>query len=193
MQRISAEEGLSLERVLDLESPDREGDGSPDPKQVATRMFDDLRLPVSRYVVSLGLPAAVASEIVQEAFLRLYRHLQTDGRRDNLAGWVFRVAHNLAVNELKRAGAAGPEPEESGGDPREDPGGDPEQIVLRKERMSCLESAIRSLPLRQRQCLHLRAEGLRYREIAEVVGIGVSSVAEAVQRAVETLAKVCHE
>jgi RNA polymerase sigma-70 factor (ECF subfamily) len=183
MWRISAGEELTLERVLELESPDREGDGSPDPKRVATRMFDELRLPVNRYVVSLGLPAAVASEIVQEAFLRLYRHLQTDGRRENLAGWVFRVAHNLAVNELKRAGAAGAEPEEA----RVDPGGDPEQIMLRKERMSCLESAIRSLPARQRQCLYLRAEGLRYREIAKVLGIGISSVAEAVQRAVETL------
>jgi RNA polymerase sigma-70 factor (ECF subfamily) len=181
-----------LERVLDLESLDREDNGSPDPKQVATRMFDELRLPVSRYVVSLGLPAAVASEIVQEAFLRLYRHLRTDGRRENLAGWVFRVAHNLAVNELKRAGASdlsGAEQEES----RPDPGSDPEQLMLRKERMTCLDSAIRSLPLRQRQCLFLRSEGLRYREIAKVLGIGISSVAEAVQRAVDTLARVCHE
>jgi RNA polymerase sigma-70 factor, ECF subfamily len=189
MWRISAGEELSLERVFELESPDRERDGPLDPKRVATRMFDELRLPVCRYVVSLGLPSAVASEIVQEAFLRLYRHLQSDGRRENLAGWVFRVAHNLAVNEMKRPGSEGPEPEET----RADPDGDPEQVMLRKERMTCLEIAIRSLPLRQRQCLRLRAEGLRYREIAEVLGIRISSVAEAVQRAVETLARVCHE
>jgi RNA polymerase sigma-70 factor (ECF subfamily) len=99
------------------------------------------------------------------------------------------VAHNLAVNEMKRAGAGDEEPTEA----EVDPGYDPEQTFLRKERMHRLRGAIRSLPRRQQECLHLRAEGLRYREIAEVLRIGVSSVAESVQRAMETLAKVCHE
>jgi RNA polymerase sigma-70 factor, ECF subfamily len=192
MKRISAGNGLSMEaseRVLDMESPEREAEDSVDPKQLAAQIFDELRLPVSRYLVCLGVCPAVAGEIVQEAFLRLYRHLRADGRRENLAGWVFRVAHNLAVNEMKRAVASGAEL----ADARVDPGGDPEQILLRKERMRKMEAAIGSLPMRQQQCLHLRAEGLRYREIAEVVGIGVSSVAEAVQRAIETLTRACHE
>jgi RNA polymerase sigma-70 factor (ECF subfamily) len=192
MQRISATDGLSLEApqsVLELDSPNGLRGAELDPKRLAASIFEQQHLPVCRYLVSLGLRQAVASEIVQEAFLRLYRHLRSRGRSENLRGWVFRVAHNLAVNELKRSGAA--EAEELGTEA--DPGGDPEQVLLRKERMGRMQAAIRALPRRQQECLHLRAEGLRYREIAEALGIGVSSVAESVQRAMETLARSCHE
>ena len=192
MQRILAADGLSLEApesVLELESPNGSRDAETDPRRIAALIFEQQRAPVYRYLVSLGLRPAVASEMAQEAFLRLYRHLRSKGRGENLRGWVFRVAHNLAVNELKRRGPADTEPTET----ELDPGGDPEQALLRKERIRRMQTAIRVLPRRQQECLQLRAEGLRYREIADVLGIGVSSVAESVQRALETLARSCHE
>jgi RNA polymerase sigma-70 factor (ECF subfamily) len=192
MQRISAADGLSLEAlesVLEVESRDGSRGAEADPKRIAALIFEEQRVPMCRYLVSLGLRPAVASEIAQEAFLRLYRHLRSNGRSDNLRGWVFRVAHNLAVNELKRAGTAVAEPPV----PETDPGGDPEQALLRKERLGRMQMAIRALPRRQQECLHLRAEGLRYREIAEALGIAVSSVAESLQRAMDTLARSCHE
>jgi len=192
MQETFAADGLSLEApesVLKLESPNGSCDAETDPRRIAALIFDEQRVPVYRYLVSLGLRPAVASEMVQEAFLRLYRHLRSKGRSENLCGWVFRVAHNLAVNELKRTGAADAGPPKT----EADPGGDPEQALLRKERMRHMQTAIRALPRRQQECLYLRAEGLRYREIAEVLGIGVSSGAESVRRAMETLARSCHE
>jgi RNA polymerase sigma-70 factor (ECF subfamily) len=192
MQRISAADGLSLEAlesVLEVESRDGSRGAEADPKRIAALIFEEQRVPMCRYLVSLGLRPAVASEITQDAFLRLYRHLRSNGRGENLRGWVFRVAHNLAVNELKRAGTAAAEPPA----PETDPGGDPEQALLRKERLGRMRTAIRALPRRQQECLHLRAEGLRYREIAEALGIAVSSVAESLQRAMETLARSCHE
>jgi RNA polymerase sigma-70 factor (ECF subfamily) len=192
MRRISAADGLSLEApesVLELDSLNGPRDDAADPKRIAAAMFEEQRLSVGRYLICLGLRPQVACEIVQESFLRLYRHLRSNGRNDNLRGWVFRVAHNLAVNELMRAGPADAPPTESS----VDPGGDPEQALLQKERLSRMQSAIGKLPRRQQECLHLRAEGLRYREIAHVLGIGVSSVAESLQRAMETLARLCDE
>lgn len=186
MQRTSAADGLSLEApesVLELESSNgRYGAGTP--QEITAALFEEQRVPVCRYLVSLGLRPAIASEIAQETFLRLYRHLRAKGRSENLRGWVFRVAHNLAVNELKRTRAT--EAEE---DTQAAPEGDPEQAVLRNERIRGIQTAIRALPRRQQECLHLRAQGLRYREIAEVLGIGVSSVAESLQRAMATLAR----
>jgi len=192
MRRVSAADGLSLEApesVLELDSLNEPCGEPADPKRIAALLFERQRLSVCRYLVSLGLRPQVASEIAQESFLRLYRHLRSNGRNENLRGWVFRVAHNLAMNELKRSGAADMEPPDS----EADPGGDPEQALLRKERMSRMWAAVRALSRRQQDCLHLRAEGLRYREIAHVLGIGISSVAESVQRALETLARMCHE
>ena len=191
MRRVSAVDGLSLEapeNVLELDSL-REPCDAADPKQITASLFEQQRLSVYRYLVSLGLRPQIAGEIAQDSFLRLYRHLRSNGRSENLRGWVFRVAHNLAMNELKRAGSSDVEPPES----EIDPGGDPEQALLRKERMRRMQSAIRTLPRRQQECLHLRAEGLRYREIAQVLGIGISSVAESVQRALVALARTCHE
>jgi RNA polymerase sigma-70 factor (ECF subfamily) len=69
------------------------------------------------------------------------------------------------------------------------PGSNPEALVLERERWDGLRSAIRTLTDHQRQCLHLRAEGLRYREIAETLGITVSSVVDTLTRAVEKLRK----
>src|SRR5579863_7073236 len=189
MRRTSAGNELSLEAPeseLDLDPPDAQTDG---PRRLAATMFEQQHLPVCRYLVSLGLRHQVASDITQESFLRLYRHLRSNGREENLRGWVFRVAHNLAMNELVRAGAAEPET----ADTRRDPRADPEQTLLDRERMDRLEAAIRTLPRRQQECLHLRAEGLRYREIAQVLGIRISSAAESVQRALDTLARICHE
>jgi len=191
MRRVSAADGLSLEApesVLELDSVKDPGEAA-DPKQLTASLFEQQRKPVYRYLVSLGLRPQVAGEVTQDCFLRLYRHLRSNGNSENLRGWVFRVAHNLAMNELKRSGVAPVDPSEM----EVDPGGDPEQALLRKERTRRMQTAIRALPRRQQECLHLRAEGLRYREIARVLGIGISSVAESVQRALAALARTCHE
>jgi len=64
--------------------------------------FVELREPVCRYLLALGLPPAEAEEIVQETFLRLCQHLASDGAQPNLRGWIFRVAHKLARDEHRR-------------------------------------------------------------------------------------------
>src|ERR1700722_2749449 len=60
-------------------------------------LFEQFRNPLLRYVISLGLSVQDGEEIVQEVFLALFRHLQSGKSRQNLRGWVFRVAHNLAL------------------------------------------------------------------------------------------------
>src|ERR1700685_1247463 len=63
------------------------------------RLFEQLRNPLLRYVVSRGLSLHDGEEIIQEVFLALFRHLQLGKSRRNLRGWVFRVAHNLALKQ----------------------------------------------------------------------------------------------
>src|ERR1700750_1908594 len=64
-------------------------------------LFDQLQHRLLRYLLSLGLPAAEGEEIVQETFLALFQHLQRGKPRHNLRGWVFQVAHNLALKQRK--------------------------------------------------------------------------------------------
>ncbi len=148
--------------------------------------FDELRIPVYRYLVCNGLGTADAEEIVQETFLRLYRHLDGRGNRPNLRGWIFEVARNAARDRRKSARwqrtvaldpAAG----------FADPGAGPEDQAMQEERGRRLTAAIEKLSPQQRECILLRIAGLRYREIAEVLGINVASAGELVARATARL------
>jgi len=64
----------------------------------------------------------------------------------------------------------------------------PEQEILERERRQRVRQALAWLSPQQRQCLELRAEGLRYREISDVLGIQISSVRTFIVRAVARIA-----
>ena len=66
--------------------------------------FTQFRGPLLRYVSALGLPLHDGEEIVQEVFLALFQHLRERKPKTNLKGWVFRVAHNLALKQRTRNG-----------------------------------------------------------------------------------------
>src|SRR5271169_6142129 len=63
-----------------------------------TALYRELRKPLLRYLVCLGLSTDEAQDVVQDAFLTLHRHLASGGSQENIRGWVFRVAHNRARN-----------------------------------------------------------------------------------------------
>jgi RNA polymerase sigma-70 factor, ECF subfamily len=65
----------------------------------------------------------------------------------------------------------------------------PEQQAAAAQRQTCLESIVRALPEQDRWCLALRAEGLRYREIAEVLGISLGSVSGSLARSLGRLVR----
>ena len=162
------------------------------PEDVAL-LFGELRRPLLRYLLSLSLAPAEAEDVVQETFLRLCENF-TAGACFNLRAWIFRVAHNLARDQQRRrmrAPSLALESEALRG-PQialSDPRATPEQQAIEQQRAQRLEAALRRLPIHQQHCLHLRAEGLRYREIAEVLGVGTSTVADWVQAALERLGR----
>src|ERR1700733_6670819 len=68
----------------------------------ATALYSELRKPLLRYLVCLGLSMDEAQDVVQEAFLSLHRHLTAGGAKENIRSWLFRVAHNRARNQQNR-------------------------------------------------------------------------------------------
>ena len=153
------------------------------------RLFDEHRTRLLRYVLSIGLRVHDAEEIVQDVFLALFRHLQLGRPRDNLRGWIFRVAHNLAL-KARQAGQS--RPDHAGLDDRVaashvDPAPSPEQQLAFSQRQKYLVTALRALPWRDQYCLHLRAEGLRYREIAEVLDMSLGAVSISLTRSIARL------
>src|SRR6185503_16569803 len=65
--------------------------------------FEQFREPILHYLMgTFGGEMAQAEEVTQEAFLQLYRYLNGGHTIQNARAWTFRVAHNLAVDRLKR-------------------------------------------------------------------------------------------
>jgi RNA polymerase sigma-70 factor (ECF subfamily) len=130
-------------------------------------LFDRLREPLLRYLWSFGLGFADCEEIIQDAFLLLYRHLRSGKPDVNLRGWLFRVVHCLA---LKRRSQTWREMavrgEFSAVESSVDSSPSPEDQVLVSQYRERMLAIIDALSEQDRRCLCLRAEGLRYREIA---------------------------
>jgi RNA polymerase sigma-70 factor (ECF subfamily) len=159
---------------------------APAPQHEAAALFAEFRQPLVRYAQSKGLPASDAEDVAQETFLHLIRHLEQGKPQDNLRGWIFRVGHNLALKRRTNARRILdiPPPDHA------DPAPDPEQAAAaRLERMRLL-AVVQALSEQDRSCLALRAEGLRYREIAAALDISLGSVAASLTRALAKLAAV---
>jgi RNA polymerase sigma-70 factor (ECF subfamily) len=186
---------VSLDLCSPVTLPGQEGQRTLKLAEQITQLFGELRGPLYRYLLCLSMRSTEADEIVQETFLRLYRHLHAGGREGNLRGWVFRVAHNISINELKRRKyIAGTIPEERPefNASNAHPTPSPEELLLRKEEMVRIHIAISTLSEQQKECLYLRVEGFRYREIAEILGVTISTVAESLRRAIKKLTKESH-
>jgi RNA polymerase sigma-70 factor, ECF subfamily len=154
-------------------------------------LFDRLRAPVLRYLLSFGIAVADAEEIVQEVFLALFQHLRQKKSRANLQGWVFRVAHNSALKHRMRARRQAERfsyvPDLPAKAEDLNPG--PEQSLVASQRQQRLLAVVRALPEQDQCCLSLRAEGLRYREIAEALGISLGSVAASLEKSLSRLTR----
>lgn len=157
----------------------------------ATTLYRELRKPLLRYLVCLGLSADEAQDVVQDAFLSLHRHLASGGSKENIRSWLFRVSHNAARNRQNRYDRRFAAPLEDSLHSALDEA-TPERAVLEKEKFRTLRKAIRLLTESERECLLLRAGGLRYREIGEVLGLSTSTVADAVERAIRKLSEKCN-
>jgi RNA polymerase sigma-70 factor (ECF subfamily) len=155
-------------------------------------LFEQLRAPVFRYLLRKTRDPGRAEDITQETFLRLFRHLRENRVLVNPRAWVFTVANNLAVDAIRNESHIRDLDETTWKEIEESRSGlqaDPEKLMLQRERLDRLHIAVLNLTPLQRECLHLRAEGLRYREIAGLLELSPSTVMDAVRRATVKLAR----
>jgi RNA polymerase sigma-70 factor (ECF subfamily) len=158
--------------------------------QRVTQLFEELRDSVYRYLILVVGGPAEAEEISQEAFLECFRFLQSGQTIQNIRAWIFRVAHNLAINQLKSKKYVLTMDSHFWDELcnlRCDPRPTPEQTVLHEEDFRRLHAAMGQLSPQQRQCLVLRAEGFRYKQISEIMGISDSNVAKSLHRGIKRM------
>ncbi len=129
----------------------------------------------------LGDPAA-ARDVVQEAFLRVYRAAGRYRPEAKFTAWLYRIVVNLCVDEGRRTGRAPVELV------RDIPGDPPPDPVERRETMERVRGAVMALPERQRTALILcRYHELSHKQIAAVTGWSPSAVESLLVRAYASL------
>ncbi len=169
---------------------------------------DAFRQLVERYqrgvfgiVLQLVRDRSAAEDLAQEAFLKAYRALDTFELERKFSSWLFKIAHNAAIDHLRRRG---PEtlplesPDEEGPDllatlaaPAHDT---PEALARRRRLAAALEEAVARLKPDYRLVMELRfRQGLAYEEIAEVTGLPLGTVKTHLHRARKGMAKALIE
>ena len=147
--------------------------------------------PLLRYLERMLQDAAGAEDLVQEVFLRVHRARERYRPEARFSTWIFRIATNLALNELRRPrrrethtsldAEEGPE--------RSAPTTATDDAVHAKRIADDVEIALRSLPERQRAALWLSAvEGFSYAEVGESLDVSEKAVKALVHRARSNLA-----
>jgi RNA polymerase sigma-70 factor (ECF subfamily) len=160
-------------------------------EQRITRLFDEIREPLYRYLLSVVNTEAEAEDITQDSFLRLHAQLLNGATVENPKAWLFRVGYNLAIDYRRRKQFDSLDSEQSGtpADYKDDDAPDPERLAIESQRRERIADALHRLSKQQRNCLNLRTEGFRHREIAEILSVSESTVAENLRRAVLRLTK----
>jgi RNA polymerase sigma-70 factor (ECF subfamily) len=152
--------------------------------------------PLLRYVGQLLKPTPhEAEDVVQEVFLRLHRQVSKKGWSSirNMKTWVFRVAHNLTLDEIRKRGRERRIRDETAQDGQKartakDEIGDELRDMVRREACTIAMSQLQALPEEERQVILLRIiEGLSLREIAEITGLSTGNVDYRINKALKEL------
>jgi len=148
--------------------------GNPNAEEVVTDLYVRLRPALLSYVYHLIGSTRDAEDLVQIAFLQLFDRLTQKTEIHNVRGWLYRVVHNLTIEHVRRA------------DRREllfnkwfsgyEGMTDAHSVERRVIEQEQIEKSLALLNEKEQRCLMLRAEGLTYQEIADVLETTAKSV-----------------
>src|SRR5579862_1983981 len=140
---------------------------------------------------------AVAEELAQEVFLRVYRSRQSYAASAKFTTWLYLIATNLAVNHARDTKHERPENTVNIDEPDTetgmtvdlpDAGLTAEQSILRRERLAAIRRQVEALPERQRMAVIMhKYQGMDYKQIAAVLKLSESATKSLLFRAYETL------
>jgi len=147
--------------------------------------------PLLRYLARMLRDDAAAEDLVQEAFLRVHRARDRYAPDARFSTWLYRIATNLALNELRRPRrrARHEPPDGESGPELAAHAAEPEGAVDARRRAERALALLEELPEKQRAALCLAAlEGLSYAEVAEALEVSEPAVKALVHRARSALA-----
>ena len=169
---MQSDRALNLADLLSFESAAQHRPQALE--EIVAELYAAMRSPLVAYAYQVVASTGEAEDLVQVAFLRLFDHLRRRAHIQNLRSWLYRVVHNLAIDHLRRQGkeestvtewlkqrAVDFAPHSA------------EDTLIRRQRIAV---SLQLLNVREKHCLILRAEGLSYKEIGDVLSISAKAV-----------------
>jgi RNA polymerase sigma-70 factor (ECF subfamily) len=155
------------------------------------------RRPMVSFMYRMARNSAVAEDLAQEVFLRVYRSRETYEASAKFSTWLYRIATNLAVNHARDTRHERPEVQVSLDEPDDDTGTtlelpdaslNAEQQMVRRERLSAIRRKVEALPEPQRLAVIMhKYQQMDYKQIADVLRKSESATKSLLFRAYETL------
>ncbi|HEY8996944.1 MAG TPA: sigma-70 family RNA polymerase sigma factor [Edaphobacter sp.] len=160
-------------------------------------LVEKYRRPIIHFMYRMVHNQAVAEELAQEVFLRVYRSRETYRAEARFSTWLYRIATNLGVNharDTRRERSASTihldevDPETGTTPDVADGSIGAENSMLRDERMNAIKQHVLALPERQRMAVLMhKYEGLDYKQIGDVLKLSESATKSLLFRAYQTL------
>ena len=155
------------------------------------------RRPLVSFMYRMAHNAAMAEDLAQEVFLRVYRSRETYEASAKFTTWLYRIATNLAVNHARDTRHERPEVTVSLDEPDEETGTaldladgaiSVEEAMVRRERLAAIRSKVDALPERQRLAVVMhKYQQMDYKQIAQVLKLSESATKSLLFRAYEAL------
>jgi len=154
-------------------------------------LYRDARDDLHAYVLSIVRNRAVAEDVTATAFERAYRRRALFRiRRGTPRAWLFGIARNAALDELRRGGRSA----QLFAEPADGELPDAQDAAELSVRRTTVAAALESLEGSDRELIALRFfAGLSHGEIARVLGTSESNAGTRLHRALNKLREVCHE
>ncbi|MDY7094397.1 MAG: RNA polymerase sigma factor [Acidobacteriota bacterium] len=182
--------------------------GAAPPSPQLRQLFDHWYQPVVRFFLKRGFAPEDSQELAQETFLRAVRSIQDLRSQEAVRSWILRIAANVWKNELRYRSAdkrlvaevsLEPTVEAHAVDPELRPAvtgtgfDNPLEQTLKNERIELIQRALHELPEQRQRCLLLySAQGLKYREIADLMQISLNTVKSHIHQARQQLKERLH-
>ncbi len=141
-----------------------------------------------------------AEDLVQEAFIRVHRHLARFDRTKKFSTWIYTIASNLAKNELRNRGRnpivlyqalSADQDDEDRPLEFEDTTSRPDDLFRKRHVRELVESTVAQLPVHHRQVFVMRElEGRSYEEIADLTQCNLGTVKSRLNRARGAFAEI---
>ena len=160
-------------------------------------LMNKYRRPIVHFMFRMVHNQAVAEEMAQEVFLRVYRSRETYRAEARFSTWLYRIATNLAVNYARdsknerlapKVQLDEPDPETASMQDVADATPNIEADLLRQERMNAIKQHVMALPERQRMAVLMhKYQDMDYKAIGSVLKLSESATKSLLFRAYQTL------